>query len=138
MYIGKTRSAVAVILLTIITCGIYGLYWLYVAMEDMNKVMNRDYLSSGLFLILSIVCPPFIYYVLYKADQGLVEVCEQEGVRYKENFILWLLLTLLLGIGVLVAMVQITDAFNNLWEKRSFGKDAPAYSYLAFGLAKPG
>ena len=119
MYVGKTRSGVLVVILTIITCGLYGLYWYYVVMEDMNKAMNRQYMSSVLLLILAIICFPFAWYILYKVDQGMVEVCTQEGVLYKENFILWLLLTLVLGVGVIVAMIQITGAYNKLWEKRS-------------------
>ena len=75
MYIGKTRSFVAVILLTIVTCGIYGLYWTYVAMEDLNKTMNRQYLSSGLLLLCAVICFPVAWYILYKLDQGLMEVC---------------------------------------------------------------
>lgn len=121
LYIGKTRSTVAVILLTLVTCGIYGLYWYYVIMEDLNKTMNRDYISSGLMLLLAIICFPVAWYILYKVDQGLVEVCAPEGVPYRENFILWLLLALVFGVGVFVAMVQITGAYNNLWAKRANG-----------------
>lgn len=122
LYIGKTRSPIVVVILSLITCGIYSLYWYYTIMEDMNKSLNRDYLSSALMLILAIVCFPVAWYILYKVDQGLVEVCHQEGVPYRENFILWLLLSLAFGVGVIVAMVQITTAYNNLWANRSHGQ----------------
>ena len=121
MYIGKTRSPVLVIIFSIITLGIYAIYWFYTIMEDMNKLLDREYLSSILLILLSIICPPVAWYVLYKVDAGLVDLCRREGIPYKENFILWLLLTLVFGVGMFVAMFQITGAFNDIWNKRSDG-----------------
>jgi len=88
-------------------------------MEDMNKTMNRNYFSSVLNILFTIICLPFAWYILYRVDQGLVEVSSTAGIVYKEKFILWLLLTFILGVGIFVAMVQITAAYNDLWEKRS-------------------
>ena len=118
MYIGKTREPIVVILLSIITCGIYGLYWYYTIMDDLNKATGEERISPVMMLIVSIICFPFFWLILYKTDKGLAEISQNEGLRYKENFILWLLLTLVLGVGVIVAMYQITAAFNDLWAKR--------------------
>lgn len=119
MYIGKTRLPILVIVFSIITCGIYSLYWYYTIMNDTNKILQKKYLHSSLQVLLLILCPPIIWYVLYKVDKGLVEAYQQTGAKYTENFILWLLLSMLLGVGIFVAMVQITSAFNVLWQERS-------------------
>jgi len=129
MYIGRTRSPVAVILLSIITCGIYSLYWHYVIMDDLNKAANREIINPVLFLILLIVCGPFIYYIWYTVDRNLSDISRAEGTQYKENFILWLILSLMCGIGVYVAMYQLSEAYNELWAKRSgtYGSDPNAF-----------
>jgi len=52
-------------------------------------------------------------------DKNLAEVSRREGLPYKENFILWLILTLICGIGIYFAQAQLTDGYNALWAKRS-------------------
>ena len=119
MYIGETRNPVTVILLSIITLGIYALYWYYTIMVDLNMTIEEERFNPVLMLILSIICFPLFWVILYKTDKGLEEISQKEGLRYKENFILWLLLTLVFGIGAFVALYQITEAYNNIWAKRS-------------------
>lgn len=128
MYIGKTRSPVVVILLSIVTCGIYYYYWLYTIMDDLNKAADREIINPVLFLILSIFCGPFIYYVFYTVDRNLGEISRNEGVNYKENFIVWLILTLICSIGLIMGMYQITEGFNAIWAERSNGNNPNNYS----------
>ena len=121
MYIGKTRNPVVVILLSIVTCGIYYIFWLYTAMDDLNKAAGREIINPVLFTVLSIFCSPLIYYVFYTVDKNLGEISRNEGTNYKENFILWLILTVICGIGLFIGLYQITEGFNELWAKRSGG-----------------
>ena len=119
MYIGKIRSPVMVIIFSIITCGIYYIYWLYTVMDDLNKAADREIINPVLFLILGIFCGPFVYYIFYTVDRNLGELSRNEGTNYKENFILWLILTLICSIGLWIGMAQITEGFNEIWTKRS-------------------
>lgn len=121
-YIGQNRSPASVVLLTIVTCGIYGLYWYYTMMKDMNGALNEQRFSPGTMILLCFFCPPVLYYVLYKLDQGLVELGMKENLTYASNFVMWLLLTLLLGVGEFVAQVQITSAFNTIWTNRRYAR----------------
>lgn len=123
MYIGKTRDPVMVILLSIITCGIYAFFWYYTIMTDMNLTLGEERMNPILLLVLSIICFPVFWFVLYKTDKGLAEVTQKEGLQYKENFTMWLLLSLLLGVGMFVAYYQITATFNEIWAKRSRSGD---------------
>lgn len=127
MYIGKTRNPIVVILLSIVTCGIYMFYWYYTVMEDLNKASGEEKINSVLFLILGILCFPVMWYVLYKIDKGLAELSAREGIPYKENFILWLVLSLLAGVGTIIASYQITVAFNDIWARRGGGAPPPVY-----------
>lgn len=115
-----TRAPSTVVLLSIVTCGVYAIYWYYKIMQDLNGAYNREIMNPVQFLLLSMFCCPLlIWYIFYKIDKGLAELSYYEGVQYKENFTLWLLLTLVFGIGSFVAMVQITNGFNALWARRS-------------------
>ncbi|MCL2159037.1 MAG: DUF4234 domain-containing protein [Oscillospiraceae bacterium] len=118
-YIGKTRDPVMVIVLSLVTCGIYYFYWLYTTMNDLNQMAGREILSPGKFLLLSIFCAPAVYYVFYTVDRSLAEVSRYEGTAYKENFIMWLILAMVCGVGLMVGMHNITEGFNNIWASRA-------------------
>ena len=120
MYIGKIRPPVQVILFSLITCGIYAIFWYYTIMDDLNKARGKEIMNPVLFLIIGLLCAPVLYYILYTVDKNLVQLSQEEGTNYnKENFILWLLLTFVASVGVWVAMWQITNAYNEIWAKRA-------------------
>ena len=117
-YIGKSRSGIVVLLLGLVTFGIYTYYWYYQIMEDINRASGEQRINSVGLLIGSIICFPIIFVVLYKVDKELSRLSQEEGTHYKENFLLWLLLTIFCGIGTLVALFQICGAYNQIWDKR--------------------
>ena len=43
----QNRSIAKCIVLSIITCGIYGMYWFVVATDDVGRVTNRPGTSGG-------------------------------------------------------------------------------------------
>ena len=69
------RSIVSGIVLTLVTCGIYGLYWHYKQMETLNAWLGRDEFSFGAWFFLSF-CTFGIYaiYYEYKMATGINEV----------------------------------------------------------------
>ncbi|MDR2533068.1 MAG: DUF4234 domain-containing protein [Oscillospiraceae bacterium] len=113
MYKGVTREPVLVILLSLITCGIYYLYWLWQVKNDINGILGREEISVGLYIAAIFV--PFVYLLIwYKTDAAFIQVCPEKGIPYAGSFILWLILTLI-GIGTIVAIYQIQSTFNKLW-----------------------
>lgn len=119
MYVGIKRDTVTVVLLSIVTCGIYFYYWMYVTSRDINRAMGQERMDLTLLLILSILCAPVMFYWFYQMDKCLLEIGRQERVQYEEHFILWLLLSLVCGIGSIVAEVQVQDFMNRLWDTRA-------------------
>ena len=117
-YVGVNRNGLLVIVYSIISCGIYMFYWYYTVMEDINRASGEVRINSALLLVLSIFCPPIAWVMLYQVDKNLARLAREEGTPYTENFILWLLLTFLCGIGALIAIFQITGGFNEIWDKR--------------------
>ena len=115
MYTGTKRSPVNVILLSIVTCGIYGIWWLYNAGKEINQALGREAVNP-IFAVVSIICFPILFYYVYTLDQDLTELSGQRGVPYSSNFVLWVI-TMLFGIGTLIVMIQTQTTLNSIWEK---------------------
>lgn len=69
----KQRSVGIAILLSIITCGIYGIYWCYKQGEKLNEAkMQRgimvDTSASVIYLVLSIFGLDIIAYALMQSE----------------------------------------------------------------------
>ena len=93
----ECKSIALCIVLSLITCGIYGLYWMYCLAEDVNIVTGRADASGGMVLLLSIVtCGIYGLYWLYKCGDAMDRL--RGGGGYLG--ILYLLLGLL-GFGVI-------------------------------------
>lgn len=93
-------------------------WWWYQCMEDINKASGEERIKSMGLLIGSIFCPPIIYYMLYTVDKNLSRLSSENGTYYKENFLFWLLMTIVCGIGSLIAIFQISKAFTEIWDMR--------------------
>ena len=70
----KQKSPAMVLLLNIVTCGIYSYYWMYATTEDLQKISPNAKLPSGIVaLLLNLVTCGFYsiywYYVVANAIQ---------------------------------------------------------------------
>jgi predicted nucleic acid-binding Zn ribbon protein len=102
------RSIVTAILLTIVTCGIYGLYWFVVLTNDINKLSGREHdTNGGLALLFSLItCGIYTFYWAYKIGEKRDVVA---GEHASSN-VIYLVLSLF-GFGIIVyALAQ--DAIN--------------------------
>ena len=73
--IGELRKPLTVVLLTIVTCGIYGLWWYYRNFEDM-KQFSGEGIGGGIGLLLAIFCGIIAIFIL-PAEVG--NLYEREG-----------------------------------------------------------
>lgn len=48
MYKFTQRSPITIILLSIVTCGIYFIYWLYVTSKEINDALGREEINTVL------------------------------------------------------------------------------------------
>lgn len=110
----KKRDIVLSIVLSIVTCGIYALYWLYCLAGEVNEVTDhREDMSAGMVLLLSIVtCGIFQIYWMYKTGSKLDETYMRMGRPGQNKAILFLLLSIF-GMN-LVAFAIIQSEINNL------------------------
>ena len=108
------RSIVMAILLTIVTCGIYGLYWFVVLTNDMNKLAGKEQDTNGGMALLLTLLTCGIYSIIWSYKMG-----EKRDIVAGENSssnIIYLILSLL-GFGIVVYILA-QDAINKAVERQ--------------------
>ena len=111
----QPRSLVTAIILSLVTCGIYGIYWFIVMTDELNLLTdNKKDLSGGLAFVLSLVTCG-IYTIIWAYRMGQ-KVDKLNGTKDGNNGIIYLILTLL-GFGI-IAYVLIQDSMNKALENR--------------------
>ena len=92
----EKRNIALCIVLSIITCGIYGLYWLYKLTEDVNALSGDPNATSGgmviLFTLLS--CGIYSIYWCYKMGEKLDAARAEQGTPTGSLSILYLVLSI--------------------------------------------
>lgn len=114
------RNIVVYILLTIITCGIYGLFFLHSWIQDVNTACQGDGDDTPgllMFYLLTIVtCGIYSYVWYYKLANRLANNASRYGLRFSDSggsILLWMILgSFLCGIGPLVAMHKLFTNTN--------------------------
>lgn len=119
----KTDRGLAVyIVLTIITCGIYGYYFIYKMAADVNVACEGDgERTSGLvaFILLSIItCGIYAWFWYYNLGNRLAANAPKYGMNFQENgttVLMWCLFgSLLCGIGPFIAMNILIKNTNKI------------------------
>ena len=91
------------LLLTLITCGIYGIYWMICMVDDLNAASYSNGAPSGgtVFLLSLVTCGIYTLIWMYKAGEQLGRAKEYAtGAPGGNNGILFLLLCLV-GLGII-------------------------------------
>lgn len=117
----ENRSMFVVILLSLITFGIYGLYFTYSYARDMNIVCEGDGKKTGGLLaqiFLTLITFGIYYYVwTYKVGERIRDNCQKNGVESPctgGSLLLWDILGAMIIIGPLVAYHKEIKGLNML------------------------
>lgn len=113
-----TRKDIALcVVLSIITCGIYGIVWFINITDDTGRISGDSRLSGvRCFLLTIITCGIYGFYWAYIMGQALYRVkAERYMPDNNDNSILYLLLTVL-GLGI-VTYCLIQDELNRIADK---------------------
>lgn len=92
----QQRNVVVSVILTIITCGLYGIYW-YAMINDESLQTTKQYGTSGIVVILLtlITCGIYSIYWGYKIGERLDREKVNRGIYTSNNSaILYLILNL--------------------------------------------
>ena len=89
------KNIVTCILLSIVTCGIYGIIW-FVNLTDDSKRLHNDGTASGgmAFLLTLITCGIYNIYWSYKIGKRMSDAGKDHGVVVNDNSVLYLVLSL--------------------------------------------
>lgn len=110
----EQRSIPVCILLSIVTCGLYGLYWLASMANDINAASgHKDDTSGGMVALFSIVtCGIYGIYWVYKAGQKIDEARKARSLPEQNNGLVYLLLSLF-GLAI-IAWALIQNELNKM------------------------
>jgi hypothetical protein len=115
--VGKVRSPLTVLLLGLVTLGIYSFFWYYATFKEM-KEHSGEGLGGGLGLLLAIFCSIVTIFImpsevgnLYKRDGREQPVSAMTGF--------WVLIPL---IGGLIWLWKVQGRLNDYWESKGATK----------------
>lgn len=110
----KKRSVALAIIFSIVTCGIYAIYWQVCLVNDMNKVSKNKNAKGGVvvFLLSLITCSIYWLYWLFKAGESMDVARTASGTPTSNRGLLYLLLSIF-GLGV-VAVAILQSDLNSL------------------------
>lgn len=107
----KERNIALAVVLTIVTCGIYGIYWLVMLAKESVSVKDASD-SAVLEIVLMILFYPAGFYL---AEKKFAEGCAEKGIAHNDNSILYLVLGLCVpGIGIYINSCVMQNDLNKL------------------------
>lgn len=96
----KEKSIGLCVVLSLVTCGIYGIYWLYTIAHDLNDLCESQNQEKGaepgLVVVLGIVtCGIYSLYYLWKAGKMVSSLTRSNGQHPSDDSIVLMVLSLL-------------------------------------------
>lgn len=96
----QKRGIALAVVLSLITCGIYGIFW-FISMTDESNMLSDEKTASGgmAFLYSLITCGIYGVYWNYKMGKKMANAGSKYGKSISDNSVLYLILCLL-GFGI--------------------------------------
>ena len=110
----EQRNIAVCVILTIVTCGIYGIYWFICITNDLNTLSNDVNGPSGgvAFLLTLVTCGIYGIYWAYKQGDKIDYCKRNRGIPSTNTGILYLILSIV-GLSI-VAYIFMQDEINKL------------------------
>ena len=104
----EERNIIVYLLLTLVTCGIFGIYWLIVILKDIATTSGEDINPWMVILLTIITCGIYGIYYSYMMGKYMVKAGENYNVKIEDNSILYLILTIF-GFGIVTYCLVQND-----------------------------
>ncbi len=110
----KKREIVTCILLTIITCGIYGIVW-FINLTDDVAALSEDVELNGAkaFLFSIITCGIYSFFWAYKIGKDINIAQNKRGINATDNSMLYVILQIF-RLGIVSYCLAQNDINNML------------------------
>jgi hypothetical protein len=135
-YMIKRRRLAGFVILSIITFGIYGLYWIYCLARDVNILCEGDgRRTSGLlkYMLLGIITLGIYDFAwLYMLTERLQDNAPRYGLTFKESgalVLLWYIPGSFIIVGPFIAWHIIIKNTNALADEYNRGPSSTAYNF---------
>ena len=113
---GQHRDPAIVLLLSIVTCGIYYLVWLSQVSQELQDYLEETDTSAGLEVVLILLtCGLYIFYWDYKTAQKIARMQAMAGITPVDNAALYLLLDFF-QVGFIPPLIQ-QQHLNEIWRR---------------------
>lgn len=114
----KQRNLALCIIFSIITCGIYELYWLVCITDETNELSENPNYASGIFaLLLTIVtCNIYGLYWAYQMGEKIDIIKQKRGKPTSNSGVLYLILQLIFP---LIGLVLMQNEVNQLLDENT-------------------
>ena len=90
----KKRGVLVSILLVIITCGIYGYFWISSLSNDISDCLGEQRNGTMDGFLTFITCGLYLFYWNYKNGKRIADVQEKVGIRATDNSVIYLIISL--------------------------------------------
>ena len=112
----EKRSPALVIVLSLVTCGIYFYYWIYCVSKETRDFLGDESINPGMEVLLSIVtCGIYTFYWYYKYGRLVFDMEQRVGVSGASDMSLILLLLPIFGFGI-VSLLLLQTELNRVWD----------------------
>lgn len=86
----QKRNIGLAVLLSIVTCGIYVLYWMVKMTDEVNTLSGEEGTSGMIAVLLTVVTGGlYIFYWNYKMARQVEQAQQKAGVAAKDNTVLY-------------------------------------------------
>lgn len=124
--IGNDRNPGLVLLLSIITCGIYYFVYIYEVSKETGDFLRQSDMSPGTEVLLTIItCGLWNLVWDYKIGKRIATMNAMVGRPAGDNSVLYLILDIV-GLGIINAVIQQND-LNNIWQAARSYQQQPYY-----------
>lgn len=104
---------IIVLLLGLVTCGLYLIYWNIKAADVINAVADREVISPPIAIFAGCCYPVNIYFFYLAGKDGLPKVHERSGSPIKDDTVLLLILGFFIP---MVAAMIVQGDINKLYK----------------------
>lgn len=109
----QPKSIVTCIILSFVTCGIYGIVWFIQLNDDVNTLSGDFKTSGGMAFLLTIVtCRIYGLYWMYNQGVRIDQIKQSRGIPTGNSGVLYLILAII-GLDI-VSYCLIQNEINNL------------------------
>ena len=113
--IGEKRDPMMVVLYTLLTCGIYGIFWWYQTITEIKNALGREDINPTMEIVLAIVtCGLYGIYLYYKYPQIMLEMQDRAG-RPRNDITMMSLLLAIFGLAIISIPIMQSE-LNNIWD----------------------